>query len=207
VARKKEDDYFVGFQEMVDVSKRAVEKLRDIFSDFDPATLQLGIEELHAIEYEGDKKKHALLRTLARDFITPIDREDIFAIAGELDDVTDSIEDVLLKAYMYNIQSVLPGAMEMVSVAVKCCYKLHEVMTEFADFRRSKTIQEKIVELNHLEEQSDRLYLQAVHTLYVKHADPGETAGWTEIYNCLEKCCDTCEHVADVVEGVIMKNT
>ncbi len=80
-------------------------------------------------------------------------------------------------------------------------------MEDFQNFRKSSTIHDNIVEINRLEEDGDRLYTEAVRSLYVNCTDPVETVAWTELFDRLESCCDACEHVANVVESVIMKNT
>lgn len=80
-------------------------------------------------------------------------------------------------------------------------------MEEFADFRKSKTLHGLIIEINALEEEGDRLFIDSMRRLHAEVTDPIEIIAWREIYAYLEKCCDACEHVADVVESVIMKNT
>jgi len=203
----KENNYFDMFVEMVDISNQAAEKLGAILNDFQPKTLSQQIDALHGIESLGDSQKHQMMETLAKEFIAPIEREDIMDLANEIDDVTDSVEDVLRKIYMYNIQYILPEALEFMKLVRQCCKELHTIMREFSSFKKSKTIRDSIIELNRLEELGDKLYLDAVHMLYVQKGDPFETVAWTEVFNSFEKCCDTCEHVADVVSGVIMKNT
>jgi len=204
---KKDNIYFEMFVEMSEISNQAVKKLKEVLHDFHPDKLGGTMKELHDIESAGDECKHKLMEKLAKEFITPIEREDIMALADELDDVTDAIEDILLKIYMYNIQMILPDALEFMQIIENCCKELTHVMKEFPNFKKSKTINDSIIEINHLEELGDKLYLDSVHALYVKKGDPLEITAWREVYSCFEKCCDTCEHVADVVADVIMKNT
>lgn len=208
MASKKGNDYFSMFVEMVDTAVKAVEQLSNALHNFDPAnTLQQQMDDLHAVESTGDRQKHLLLQKLTKEFITPIEREDILSLANELDDVTDSIEDILLNLYMYNIQTIRPEALEFIVIVEQCCKELRTVMTQFGNFKKSDTLKSSIVELNRLEEVGDRLYTQAVHTLYVEQENLYETIGWTEVYRCFEKCCDTCEHVSDVVESAVMGNS
>lgn len=81
------------------------------------------------------------------------------------------------------------------------------MMKEFRNFRKSDSISDKIVEINRLEEEADSLYYKAVRKLYLHSKDPVELMVWREIFDRMEKCCDTCEHVANLIEGIIMKNT
>lgn len=153
------------------------------------------------------KKKHELMKNLAKEFITPIEREDIVTLAQMIDDVTDSIEDVLQKMYIFNVIKLRPEALEFTNLITDCCKMLVEVMAEFNNFKKSKTIIKSIVEINALEEKGDVLYLESVRKLYVESTDAVELMVWTTIFDAFEKTCDAIEHVANAVESVIMKNS
>ena len=165
------------------------------------------LDELHRIEHDADKKKHEMMAVLVKAFITPIEREDIILLSQSIDEVTDKIEDVLIRIYINNVQQIRPEALAFIKVIIRCCEALKEVMEEFADFRKSKTLHGLIIEINALEEEGDRLFIESMRRLHAEVTDPIEIIAWREIYVYLEKCCDACEHVADVVESVIMKNT
>ncbi|MEY8355196.1 DUF47 family protein [Lachnospiraceae bacterium 54-53] len=207
MARKSGGEYFTLFISMGEVALNTQKLLTEILADFDPDSLNDQLEKLHRMESEGDRHTHELMKRVAKDFVTPIERDDIIALGRELDDITDAIEDVLIKIYMYNIRSITQDAMEMLKVVGQCCEKVYSVLNEFSNFRKSDSILADIVEINRLEELGDNLYMQAFRKLYTKGGDPLETMGWSEVYRQLEKCCDTCEHAADVIEGVIVKNT
>ena len=207
MAKKNEHNYFNMLVEMVECSSRAADLLEKILKDFKIDSLNTYLKELHAIEHEGDNLKHRLVEKLVREFITPIEREDIMAITSQIDDVTDTVEDVLLKIYMFNLQTIDPNAVKFVDIVKQCCQALLNVFKEFSDFKKSKNINTFIIELNRLEEEGDALYMDAVRALYTSDVGAKESAAWTEIFNVLEKCCDTCEHTADLVEHVIMKNS
>ena len=179
--------------------------LKEDFTDFDPSRLAVRIEEMHHIEHTADIAKHELMEKLMKEFITPIDREDILELSNALDDVTDSLEDVLLQLYMFGIISLREDSLTFAAIINDCCHALKKLMLEFENFRKSKVIKDMIIEINHLEENGDRLYTEAMHRLYTKTPDTLEVLSWTTIYNCMEKCCDKCEDAADVVEAVILK--
>ncbi len=205
--KEKGNNYFSMLESMAESSFLAAVELERILTDFSVETLSDNMKKLHAVENKADGQKHELVARLVREFITPIEREDIMAITNQIDDVTDAVEDVLVKIYMFNIQSIHEDAIEFVGLVKKCCNELLHVFKEFANFKKPKTLHESIIELNHLEEQGDALYIGAVRKLYLSRADAREVAAWTEIYNGMELVCDTCEHVADLVENVVMKNT
>lgn len=205
MARKNENNYFKMFAEAVSYSCTAADMLKEDFTDFDPARLAVRIEEMHHIEHTADIAKHELMEKLMKEFITPIDREDILELSNALDDVTDSLEDVLLQLYMFGIISLREDSLTFAAIINDCCHALKKLMLEFENFRKSKVIKDMIIEINHLEENGDRLYTEAMHRLYTKTPDTLEVLSWTTIYNCMEKCCDKCEDAADVVEAVILK--
>ena len=204
--KKKAGEYFDSFIAMAEYSTQAAEKLLSILDDFTPHHMTEWMGEMHAVEHSADNTKHEILRLLAKDFLPPFERDDIIRLAHELDDVTDAIEDVIQRLYMYNIKTIRPEALDMADVLVKSCQLLKDIMEEFPHYKRSETLHDLIVEVNRLEETGDRLYVDATHSLFVGGEDALLTLAWTEVFRCLEVCFDCCEHAANVVENVVMKN-
>jgi len=95
----------------------------------------------------------------------------------------------------------------MSDIIVKCCEALREALNEFHNFRKSQTLHNLIVEINRMEEEGDELFTKATRNLYVNGKDPLEVYGWGRTLHFMEICCDACEDVADVIEGVMMKNS
>jgi Phosphate transport regulator (distant homolog of PhoU) len=207
MAKTKGNDYFKMLADMVECSCRAATLLEAILSDFSVDNISENLTKIHLIENEGDTSRHAMVENLVKEFITPIEREDIMALTNQVDNVTDTVEDVLIKIYMYNVTTIQEDALKFTGLVTQCCKKLHEIFEEFGNFKKSKSLHSAIVELNRLEEEGDKLYIEAVRKLYTSDMDAKDAAAWTEIYNCLEKVCDTCEHTADMVENTIMKNS
>ena len=204
---KQNSFYFDNFIACADYSRKAAQLLDKGMRQFDPAQIGDMIEEMHEVEHAGDEKKHELLNVLAKAFITPIEREDIILLGQNIDEVTDKIEDVLLRMYCNNIKSVRPDALELVALVIECCDELKEMLEEFPRFKNSKKLHEKIVNINTLEEKADQLFISSMRNLHTTCDDPVMIIVWREIYIYLEKCVDACEHVADTVESVIMKNS
>lgn len=207
MARKRSYNYFDKFVELVGYSCKCAGILHDTLGNFDPDTVDKKVKEIHSIEHAGDLAKHEMMAQLAREFIAPIEREDIAGLSQEIDDITDAIEDVLIKINMFNITSIKPEALEFTRLISKACNSLKVVFEEFPHYKKSSALKEKIIEVNQLEEDGDRLYHSFVRSLYVNSKDPVELFVWTEIYNLLEKCCDACEETADLVESIVMKNS
>ena len=204
---KKNENYFHTFVELVKYSCDAAQLLNEIMNNFQAAEVEEKMRQMHEIEHAGDVERHRMIKRLAREFITPIEREDIVLMADTIDNVTDTIEDVLMRLYMFNFTTLRTDAIEMAAIIVKCCEALKEALEEFPNFRKSQVLHKMIVEINHLEEEGDRLFVKATRDLFVNAKDPVETLAWKETLEFMEKCCDACEDAAEVIESVMMKNS
>lgn len=207
MARGKEYNYFDMFVKMTEHAGAAAKILESCLRRYDAARLPETMEAMHAIEHAADLEKHEMMRKLAREFLSPIEREDIVMLSQALDTVVDRIEDVLLRMYMFNVRRIRDEALAFSDVICKCCSELTVMMREFRSFRKSNTIHQHIIEINRLEEEGDKLFTDAMHAMYVNCPDPVELVSWTDLYHYFERCCDACEDVADIVESVIMNNT
>jgi len=208
MANKKTDRYFDMFIELCAYSYKAALLLREILKEFDSEKFREYMDEMHAIEHDGDVARHKMMQALAREFITPIEREDIVAMGERIDTVTDKIEDVLQKMYMYNVKSVREDAFAMIDTIIQNIEVLDEALQEFHNFKKSKTIQEKLIEINRIEEEGDRLYIEGTRRIFTdQDITPIEAFGWSHIYHYMEDVNDACEDAADVIEGVVLRNT
>lgn len=207
MAIKKDDSYFSTFVELVNYSCEAANLLSEIMHNFNPDELEEKMKLMHNIEHAGDVERHIMMKKLAKEFITPIEREDIVAMADAIDNVTDNVEDVLMRLYMFNVKTMRDDALQMAGIIVKCCEALREALNEFHNFRKSQTLHGLIVEINRMEEEGDELFTKATRNLYVNGKDPIEMYGWGRTLHYMEICCDACEDVADVIESVMMKNS
>ncbi len=207
MSKKQDAFYYDSFISCADSACQAAHLLEESMQNFDAEALSTALDNIHAVEHEADQKKHEVLNVLVKAFITPIEREDIMLLSQNIDDLTDTVEDVLIRIYYNNIQEIRPDCLELVKVVVRSCEAVREMMKEFADFRRSRTLHDHIVRINSLEEEADALFISSMRALHTECKDALVVLAWREIYNYLEKCADACEHIADVVESVVMKNT
>ena len=207
MAIKKDDSYFSTFVDLVNYSCEAANLLSEIMHNYNPDELEEKMKLMHNIEHAGDVERHIMMKKLAKEFITPIEREDIVAMADAIDNVTDNVEDVLMRLYMFNVKTMRDDALKMAGIIVKCCEALREALNEFHNFRKSQTLHGLIVEINRMEEEGDELFTKATRNLYVNGKDPIEMYGWGRTLHYMEICCDACEDVADVIESVMMKNS
>ncbi len=204
---KKHSPYFDDFIAMADFACQAAEYLRKVITNHRPETMAQCREEMHQIEHTADAAKHSMMARLNKEFVTPIDREDIIQLANELDNVTDKIDDTLIRMYMYDTKSIRPAAIAFTEVIVRCCQAMRTAILEFHNFQKSTTLIPAIIAVNTAEEEGDALYIDAVRDLYQNVTDPIEVASWSVLFDRLEDCCDACEHVADSMEIIVLKNS
>ncbi len=207
MANKADRFFYENLVESADCSCRAADFLANCLKNFKDENIEEMLEKLHAIEHEGDNKKHEMNRALARAFVTPIDREDIALISQNIDEVTDSIEEILQNIYMAGIKTVTPNAIIFADKLVECCNKMKAMLGELSGFKKPEKLHEMIIDLGHSEEECDILYLKAMRAIRKESDNVLEIICWRDIYGCLENTADACEHVGDCVETVVMKNT
>lgn len=207
MANRKGNNYFEMMAELVTYSSEAASLLNEILMDFDAAQLENKLEKMHEIEHTADLKKHDMMNKLVKEFITPIERGDIIELSHQIDNVTDAVEDVLVRLYMFNITELRPEALEFCNIIIESCTKLKKLMDEFHNYKKSTVIHDLIIDINALEEEGDRLYTRSMRNLFTTSTNPVEIITWKDNFYFFEKCCDACESVADVVECVIMKNS
>ena len=207
MAKKQDSFYFDNFVLCAEESCRAAKMLKETLGDFREELLEERLEQMHEIEHSGDAKKHETLDRLSKEVIPPIEREDIVALSQNIDNVTDKVEDVMLRVYMNNVHEIEPDALAMADVVIRCCDAVRELLVEFREFKKSKKIKDLVIRINDFEEEADKLFMNSMRKLYAASEDPIRIIAWRDIYIYLERCADACEHVADVVESVIMKNS
>lgn len=204
---KNDNFYFQNFIEAADYGCKAAEYLVKCMKDFSPDRIEQMLLTMHEFEHAADSKKHEMSAALAKAFVTPIDREDLALLSQNIDEVADSIEEVLQRFFIDQIQTVPAEAVEFAEKLVRCCELMKEMLSEFGNFKKSAELHRLVVNINQYEEECDQLYLNASRKLRNQFDDVLTVISWREIYDKMENCADACEHVGDCVETVVMKNT
>ena len=208
MANKKNERYYELFVDMSKYCCDAAKLLREILGDYDPEKIESYLKDMHAIEHEGDVARHGLVKLLAKEFITPIEREDIMAMSESIDTVTDKIEDILQRMFMFNIKTIRADAIYIADRLIECTEALKSSLEEFHNYKKSNTINDQLIEINRLEEVGDDLYIRATREVFTDpDITPIEAFAWSHIFHYMEGVFDACEDTADVIEGVIMKNS
>lgn len=206
MSRKSNDFYFNNFIECADYSCKAAEMIYNTLSQFNAYTLKDQLAQMHEIEHGADVKKHEMMSALVKEFITPIERDDIIELSATIDDVTDSIEDILIHIYISDVKTMRKDCMDFANLVVDCCKAVKEMLVEFKDFKKSKTLVDMIIRINTLEENGDELYMSSMKNLHESSQDPLEIIAWREIYDYFEKVFDACEDVSDIVQSIAIEN-
>ncbi len=201
---RKEEIFFDMFVETADNACKAAEMLEELMVNYVNVKEKVGaIEEA---EHACDKQVHKILEQLNKSFITPIDREDIYLIAKELDNITDAIESTAHRFVMFNVKEVTPEAIQLAKLITESTKELKLLMAEVKDMKSSKVLAEKIVEVNRVEDDGDTVFRDAVSNLFSGKRETLDVIIWKEIYEYMENTLDACEDVANIVEGVVMKH-
>lgn len=240
MARKQKFDYFQAFVEISDCAVeyaeelyRYLEKNVSITNEGREPNVEHAIQrfkELHAIEEKADTVKHGISSALSTEFIAPIEREDILALADSLDNLVDDLDEVLQRMYMYDVVSITPNVLELAGIAVEAVRASRDACREFVNFKKSDTLHGLIVKIDDFEDAADAVYIQSMHEVYSQARRARAAAILTDdeasisdkafvmhsvvdafgiggVLTSLEKVCDAAESVGYHMTMVIMKNS
>lgn len=140
MAKLQDNYYFKSFIKLGQFSVEAATFLKEILQNYDRRTLVADVQAMHKIEHSADLAQHEVMEKLAKEFITPIEREDIIAICQRIDDVTDAIEDVLFRLYMYNVQKLRSDYNEFSDIIIEACKALKLAIMEFPILKKAAAL-------------------------------------------------------------------
>jgi predicted phosphate transport protein (TIGR00153 family) len=161
-------------------------------------------KKIKDLEHEGDRVTHRTIRSLNQTFLTPIDGEDIHALATALDNVMDAIEAAASRMVLFKIEGVTPEARELCEVIVT---STEQVVKAVSHMPRLDDIDDYCIEINRLENAADDIYRKAIGNLFDNGKSPLEVIKWLDIYEILESATDRCEDVANILESIGLKNS
>jgi predicted phosphate transport protein (TIGR00153 family) len=201
--RKKEDIFFELFAESAGKVVTVGEAFMDLVTNYENVAEKVG--RIKEMETECDVLVHKVLKKINSSFITPLDREDIYAITKEIDDIVDSLEEVANRFLIFEVKTMRPEAVAMAKIIMQSIIELEILFQNLSKIKKGDIIMEKIIEVNRLENEGDLVYRNALHKLFKEEKDPIELIKWKHIYEHLEESLDSCENVANMAEGVVMK--
>jgi uncharacterized protein len=200
VPQKREffDLYNNAAANAVEISQRLI----DLLDEF-PQGAENRMRDIKELEHAGDRMTHDLVDLINRTFVTPFDRDDMYRLAGVLDDICDNIDDSAEKIVGYGVQDIRDQARAQAELIQRCATKLCEAIGKLEGFKDSKR---QLIELRELEDEGDRLARAAVSDLFSGSTDPIALIRWKDIHEQLEEAVDACENAADVLEAILVKN-
>ena len=194
--------YFDLFIEAGQNTLRAARQLDEMMGTW-PDSRDLGREILKA-EQEGDRITHDIIQRLNKTFVTPIDREDIYALATQMDDIVDFTEEAADFLGLYGIEAPMEQAQALTKVLVAACEQLAEGLEHLRDFTG---LEKYWIEIHRLENEGDRISRDAVASLFSNGIDPMVVIRWKDIFAVLENAIDATETAAQIIEGIVIKNS
>lgn len=198
----KDEKFFDMFRHMGTIIIDGAQQLKDMLDDYsDPLTSQRAIKDT---EHKGDSQTHEIIRRLNKTFITPFDREDIYALAGALDDILDLIDASAQRMVMYNVDQPTDDARKLAEIILNSCHAVGRALQHLGG--KDADICACCVEINVLENEADQVCRSAISHLFDEEKDPIQLIKWKEIYETLEKATDKCEDAANILESVVVKN-
>ncbi|MBA2258055.1 MAG: DUF47 domain-containing protein [Acidobacteria bacterium] len=197
----KEERFFDDFVGMAEQIRVGAGLLQEMVAPDQPIWDKA--DEIKEVEHKCDFLTHSVIQRLHKTFVTPLDREDIHALARSLDDVIDAIDDSAAVLRLYKIDHVRQEARDQVRVIVACTDQLVSAMKALG---KKMEISGCAVEINRLENEADRIHQAALRRLFEEERDPIAIIKWKEILDFLELATDRCEDIANVLEGVVIKH-
>ncbi|MBQ7775310.1 MAG: DUF47 family protein [Lachnospiraceae bacterium] len=204
---KKNNDYFELIKKQTSCCVEASNLLEEILCKFNKDSINDYRKQMHEIEHSADEVHHDILSKLSTEFITPIDQEDILHLVQIIDDITDALDEVILDIYMYRLDVISEKTVELSKIVNKCVKALDEAASELKNFKKREALHSLLIKVNDIEIEADQIYTEAIYELFGSDVNEKTLVGAKAVYEGLENCCDLCEHAADVIEQVIIKNT
>jgi hypothetical protein len=182
----------------VEISHRLVRMLDGFPNDRDTM-----LKEIKEAEHEGDRLTHAVVDLLNRTFITPFDRDDMYRLAGALDDICDHVDEAAGNIASFGVEEIRSGALDQAHLIHRAATKLHDAVGRLEGFRESPR---ELHELHELEDEGDRVEREAVSELFRSGDDAISVIRWKDIHERLEEAVDACQHAGHVLEAILVKN-
>lgn len=196
----KEREFYDLFEEAGANVVRSAELLTEMLESW-PETDRA--HEIKAVENEGDRITHEIIARLNRTFVTPLDREDIIALASALDDIVDYTEEVADFMGLYRIEAPMDQSLQLASVLLGATRQIAEALPRL---RTLEDVSAQTVEIHRLENEGDRIAREALASLFVRGIDPMMVIRWKDIFERLEEAIDATETVANVLQNIVIKN-
>jgi predicted phosphate transport protein (TIGR00153 family) len=201
----KDDTFYDYFEKCAHKVVEGALQLDELINNFHD--VQVKTKQIKDTEHEGDVITHDTIESLNRTFITPLDREDIHGLITSLDDVLDYIEACAERLFLFKIDKTTEESILVSAILVKAVRQIEQAVSQLRRLKDADSILKFCAEIDRLENEADYLNRAAVAKLFESDGNPMEVIKWKEIYETMENAVDRCEDVANVLEGIALKNT
>jgi hypothetical protein len=202
---KKEETFSDQFEELAEKIQEGTNLLLEILDRYEHAGEK--IPKLKDIEREADVITHRVYNKLHKTFITPLDREDIYALANKLDSILDLVEEAGAKMSLYKIKGPIPEIRELAQILSKAVFLIRKIIYDMRHHSKNfKVIMDACVEINTLENEGDQILRKSMVQLFEREDDVIELVKWKEILELVEEATDICEDISNVIEGILLKH-
>jgi uncharacterized protein len=198
----REEKFYSDFLAMADELLKGSRLLEEMWAPAHPIWDKA--DEIREVEHKCDFLTHEIIQRLNRTFVTPIDREDIYELASALDDIVDFTEEVADYMGLYKIEAPMAQGQRLAHILLQASRQIAEAMPRMRTF---KDISHYTVEINRLENDGDRVSREAMASLFDTGIDPMFVIRWKDIFERLEAAIDATEKVANILEGIVIKNS
>ena len=201
----KDTNFYDLFERGVTKVHEGVQLLEDLVKNF--INVPLKAKRIKDVEHEADLVTHETVAKLNKTFVTPFDREDIHGLICSLDNILDHVEAAADKLSLYRINEIKPDATLLTDILLRAVLEVQKTVVQLRHLKGGDSILQHCIEINRLENEGDFVYRSAIAKLFEKGDDTLDILKWKEVYESIENAIDSCEDVANVIEGVALKNS
>jgi predicted phosphate transport protein (TIGR00153 family) len=200
----REEKFYDLFEELADKIEEGGKLFLDMLLNYD--SFETRLIKLKEIEHEADDITHRTYEKMHTTFLTPIDREDIYALVNKMDSILDMTEAAAVRMSLYKIKAPKEELFQQARILNEATAKVKMIVCGLRDMKNAKMILDACVEINTLENAGDQILRATMARLFEHEKDPFELIKWKEIFERFEDALDICEDVSNIVEGIVLKN-
>jgi predicted phosphate transport protein (TIGR00153 family) len=200
----KEENFFEYFEELANKIEEGGEFFLEMTKNRDYSAQK--VARLKELEHEADVITHRTYERMHKTFLTPIDREDIYALVNKMDSIMDVIEATAIRIHMYKVKKPDDEIIKQAEILFQAIKKIKVIVHGLRNMKNSKMILDGCVEINTLENAGDVVLRTIITELFIKENDAIELIKWKEIFERIEEAIDVCEDVSNIVEGIVLKH-
>ena len=200
----REEKFFDLFDELAKKIDEGARLFLDMLTHYD--SFQTRLVKLKELEHEADVITHRTYEKMHKTFLTPLDREDIYALVNKMDSILDMTEATAIRMSIYKVKRTYPELLEQAKLLNEATARVIKIVQGLRDMKNAPMILEACVEINTLENAGDVILRTSMANLFERETDPFELIKWKEIFERFEETLDICEDVSNIVEGIVLKN-